>query len=78
VDQRMICVLACVGVRAQARACLLRLLSYLPSTQRECAMLSAASLAPQYFSTLSHKRNNFLKNVTEHKMCILIFSTTFI
>jgi hypothetical protein len=30
-----------------------------------------------YFSTLSHKRCDFRKKVTEHKMCVLIFSTTF-
>ena len=29
-----------------------------------------------YFSTLSHKRQDFLKkDVTEHKMCVLIVST---
>ena len=28
------------------------------------------------FSTLSHKRHDFRKNVIERKMCILIFSTT--
>jgi hypothetical protein len=30
------------------------------------------------FSTLSHKRYDFRKKVTEHKMCVLIFSTTFV
>jgi hypothetical protein len=36
--------------------------------------------APHYniFPTLSHKRYNFRKKVTEHKMCVLIFSTTFV
>ena len=36
--------------------------------------------APLYniFSTFSHKRINFRKKVTEHKMCILILSTTFV
>ena len=33
-----------------------------------------APLAPPYFSTLSH----FREKVTEHKMCVLIFSTTFV
>jgi hypothetical protein len=28
------------------------------------------------FSTLSHKRNDFRKKVTEHKMCVFIFSIT--
>ena len=32
----------------------------------------------QYISTLSHKRYDFQKKVTEHKMCVLIFSTTFV
>jgi len=31
----------------------------------------------KYFSTLSHKRHDFRgKNVTEHEMCVLIFTTT--
>jgi hypothetical protein len=41
-------------------------------------MLSAASLAPPYFSTLSLKRHDFYKNLMEHKICILILSTTFV
>jgi len=34
--------------------------------------------ALQYFSTFSHKRHDFRKKVTEHKMCVLSFSTTFV
>jgi hypothetical protein len=34
-----------------------------------------APQAPPDLSTLSH---NFRGNVTEHKMCVLIFSTTFV
>ena len=30
------------------------------------------------FSTFSHKRHDFQKEVTEHKMCVLIFSTRFV
>jgi len=32
--------------------------------------------AAKYFSTLSHKRHDFRKNVTEHKIRISVFSTT--
>jgi hypothetical protein len=34
-----------------------------------------APQSPPYVSTLSNKRCDFLKNVIEHKMCVLIFST---
>ena len=37
---------------------------------------SRACQTVPYFSTLSHKRQDFRENVTEHKMCVLIFSTT--
>ena len=40
-------------------------------------LLSVASLALQYFSALSHKLHDFQQNAIEHKMCVLIFSTTF-
>jgi hypothetical protein len=30
-----------------------------------------------YFSTLSHKRHNFLENATKQEICVVIFSTTF-
>jgi len=48
--------------------------------QHEMRMLqlpSVACPALQYFPTLSHKRHDFRKkkNVTERKMCDLIFST---
>ena len=41
-------------------------------------VLAFASLAPPYFSTLSHKRHDCRKKVTKHKMCVLISSTTFV
>jgi hypothetical protein len=34
--------------------------------------------APPYFSTLSHKRRDLQENVTENKMCVLTFFTTFV
>ena len=41
-------------------------------------MLSpVAFVAAPYFPTFSHKRHDFRKMVAEHKLCILIFSTTF-
>jgi hypothetical protein len=43
---------------------------------RHIILSLAPCLAPAYFSTLFHKKNDFRKNVIEHKMRILIFSTT--
>jgi hypothetical protein len=83
---------ACVCVRAYVYVCvcvggwvwvhehmrlLARMLAYLSSMQRAGAILSASSLAQPYFWAFSHEWYNFRKKVREHKMCVLIFCTTF-
>jgi hypothetical protein len=40
---------------------------------RPIILLTAACLAIQYFSTLSHKRHEFRENVIEHTMCVFDF-----
>jgi hypothetical protein len=46
--------------------------------KRMCCIIlsSVVCLAVAYFSTLSHKRDDFRGKVIEHKMCGLIFCTT--
>ena len=67
----------CVGVCMRLRTCSLvypACNAYAPY----CEVICVAPLAPPYFSTLSHKRRDFREIVTEHKMCVLFLSTTFV
>jgi hypothetical protein len=41
-----------------------------------CIVLFVASMTPLNFLTFSYKRHDFGEKVTEHKMCVLISSTT--
>jgi hypothetical protein len=76
----------CVHVYAQeygyvhVHACMhVALLIQHATHMRHTVTSFVAPLAPPYFLTLFHKWNNFRKkNVTEHKMCDLIFYITFV
>ena len=67
-----VCVCVCVGGGASVTQHAKRM--------RRIRLPSVACPALPYFSTLYHKRYDFLggKKFIEHKMCVLIFSTTFV
>jgi len=45
---------------------------------RLIVLSSVACPALPYFFTLFHKQHDFQNNVIEHKLCVLVFSTTFV
>jgi hypothetical protein len=73
------CALAFMRVGARACACAwLRVVLLIQQVTRMSHIVTSfvALLAPRHFSTLSHNRHDFRKNVLERKMRVLIFSTT--
>jgi hypothetical protein len=46
--------------------------------RRRVLLSSVACQSLPYFPTLLHKRHDFIREIIEHKMCVLIFSTNFI
>jgi hypothetical protein len=77
------CVCACVCARPGEWACActcvhVALFIQHATHMRRIVTSFAAPLAPPYFSTSSHKGHDFGKKTIEHKMCVLIFSTTFV
>jgi hypothetical protein len=61
--------------------CVVRILAFFiqhAKRMRHIVLSPVAYPAVPYFSTISHIRYDFRENVIEHKMCVLIFFTTFV
>jgi hypothetical protein len=71
-DCMHMCERGCTG----AGICLCICILTYPACNTRAILSPVASLAPPHFLTFSHKRHNFQKNVTKHKICVLIFSST--
>jgi hypothetical protein len=61
----------------RVRACSLFLIQH-ATRMRHIVKSFVAPLAPPYFSALFNKRQILEEKITQPKMCILIFSTTFV
>jgi hypothetical protein len=70
-----VCVCVCVGggVPERVGLCMCVRACNLARRMRHIVTSYVAPLAPAGFSTLSHKRRDFRKQVTEHKMCFNSF-----
>jgi hypothetical protein len=66
---------ACIRVRACLCACARVALIIQHAMRTRRITMSCGLSGSTTFSTLSHKRHDFRKNVTEYKICVLIFST---
>ena len=71
------CLSECTGSEAGAGVCL-RASSLTYPVSYAHVPYYLRPLASPRFSTVSHKWHDFGKNLTEHKMCVLIFSTNVI
>ena len=72
-----VCVCKCAG---RWRECVRsRVVLLIQHTKRLLRIMSFVVFpALLYFPTLSQKWHDFREKFTEHKMCVLIFSTTFV
>jgi hypothetical protein len=61
-----VCVYVCVVARKHSYACA-RVDLLIQYATRSCHIFNF--LAPLYFLAFSHKRHDFRRNLTEHKMC---------
>jgi hypothetical protein len=70
---------ACVHVGTRVRGHVhVPLLIHQAARMRHIVTSLVILLAPPKFSTLSHKRCDFRKEAIEHKIYVLILSTTFL